>query len=660
MDKCHVIFPGAFKPVHCGHIALMQKYLESTEYDVDLTILISKSPREGILPTSSKWFLEKVFARNHKVKVMIAPDASPIKTAYDLAGQAEFGSGYYALGASSKGTDVKRAEDFAEKFSEGGKYYEPEIGVNGIFFPIDPAPINYKGRNDAFEDLPVSSTVVRNDIRDNNYDMFRTAYLPLLSARMITEDILKQYFDMISKEILPIAKKSLNSSLQEDAKQMYIDAINEGGVAGHMEHPYDVDTFTFKILKDLITDLFAGKITDITEKLDGQNLFASVDEHGNTIFARNEKTLKEQPWYLDDIRNNPKWVGTPSVQHAFSNAGVTIDRVFRNIPKAIEFFNYDDKADGVRYRYWLNLEIIDTENFNVIPYSESKVSFHKFVATAFDYSENDKFTTGGERTGVWDKFDLDSNENKKKMEVLQKAIAKTDKSGFGAQITPQVIFKKVQSGEDKAQKYIEYIDNMLSKANLGDDTTISQYKEETLIRFFEKNRKWNWVDNEVLTGLIKRWVHDNKKEVSLSNLKKMLLSNNDVMTKEQYAQIKDFEDNGGKDELLKSIMKPLDTLFIKVGNEAIKCIEGLANAGHEKDVVSRLKRELVEIKTGVENSEDAAAKKKLERSLARLAEVNNELSSTEGIVFNYHGHTLKLTGSFAPLNQIFGTRFYGR
>lgn len=657
------MFPGAFKPVHCGHIALMQKYLTSTDYDVDLTILISNSPREGILPTSSKWFLEKVFARNHKVKVMIAPDASPIKTAYDLTGQAEYGPGFYALGASAKGTDVKRAEDFAEKFSEGGKYYEPETGVTGIYFPIDPAPINYVGRNDEYEDLPVSSTIVRNDIRNNDYDKFRTAYLPLLKTKMITEEILKQYFSMVSVEILPIAKKSLNSSLTESAKEVYINALNEGGVAGHMEHPYDVGNFTFATLKNLIIDLFAGKITDITEKLDGQNLFASVDEHGNTIFARNDTTLKEQPWYLDDLRNNPKWVGTPSVQHAFSNAGVTIDRVFHNIPNAVQFFNYDDKADGVRYRYWLNLEVIDTENFNVIPYSTSKVSFHKFVVSCFDYSEQDKFTVGDEnsRVGTWDQFDMDEKQNKEKMAVLSKAIAKTDKLVSGAQITPTVIFKQKQSGEDKAQKYINTIDNILAKVSLPDTVTIDKYKETVLRNYLAKNNSWKWVDADVLEGLVTRWIY-NPKQMPLVTLKKLPLSDGELMTKEQYNQLRDFDkaDVSGVKDLMKSILKPLDTLFIKVGNEAIKCIEGLANAGHEKEVVSKLRKELADIKLAVENSDDAKNKLKLQQSLARLAEVDNELSSTEGIVFNYHGHTLKLTGSFAPLNQIFGVRFYNK
>ena len=32
---CHVLYPGAFKPVHYGHIALMNKYLNSKEYSVN-------------------------------------------------------------------------------------------------------------------------------------------------------------------------------------------------------------------------------------------------------------------------------------------------------------------------------------------------------------------------------------------------------------------------------------------------------------------------------------------------------------------------------------------------------------------------------------------------------------------------------------------------
>ena len=47
MEKCFVLFPGKFKPVHSGHIALMEKYINSVDYDVELTIIISKMSKEG-------------------------------------------------------------------------------------------------------------------------------------------------------------------------------------------------------------------------------------------------------------------------------------------------------------------------------------------------------------------------------------------------------------------------------------------------------------------------------------------------------------------------------------------------------------------------------------------------------------------------------------
>ena len=46
--------------------------------------------------------------------------------------------------------------------------------------------------------------------------------------------------------------------------------------------------------------------------------------------------------------------------------------------------------------------------------------------------------------------------------------------------------------------------------------------------------------------------------------------------------------------VFKRIMEPLDSLFMTLGNEILKTIPGLMNSGHEKEVVSRLKREVKE------------------------------------------------------------------
>ena len=109
--------------------------------------------------------------------------------------------------------------------------------------------------------------------------------------------------------------------------------------------------------------------------------------------------------------------------------------------------------------------------------------------------------------------------------------------------------------------------------------------------------------------------------------------------------------------VFKRILAPLDALFMAIGNEIIKSIPGLMNAGHEREVVTRLKREIKELTAAVKNTDDEKSKLKIEQSLGRLAKVNNELNATEGIVFDFKGHKLKLTGSFAPLNQLMGVRF---
>ena len=47
--------------------------------------------------------------------------------------------------------------------------------------------------------------------------------------------------------------------------------INEGGASGHMAHPIDFKDFSAQDLKDIVNDMFSGKIEDVTEKIDGTN-----------------------------------------------------------------------------------------------------------------------------------------------------------------------------------------------------------------------------------------------------------------------------------------------------------------------------------------------------------------------------------------------------
>jgi hypothetical protein len=54
--------------------------------------------------------------------------------------------------------------------------------------------------------------------------------------------------------------------------------------------------------------------------------------------------------------------------------------------------------------------------------------------------------------------------------------------------------------------------------------------------------------------------------------------------------------------------------------------------------------------------------KQLETQLKRIQKLGgfDAIVPTEGIVFTFQGNTYKMTGAFAPINQILGTLKYAR
>ena len=54
--------PGGFKPVHAGHIRIIESYLKGyPEYETNVYVIISKKDREGLNAQTSCAFLNMVF-----------------------------------------------------------------------------------------------------------------------------------------------------------------------------------------------------------------------------------------------------------------------------------------------------------------------------------------------------------------------------------------------------------------------------------------------------------------------------------------------------------------------------------------------------------------------------------------------------------------------
>ena len=54
-----------------------------------------------------------------------------------------------------------------------------------------------------YAEAPVSSTIVRMDIRNDDFASFRTAYIPMLESGLVDDRLLREYFEKLKMELLP-------------------------------------------------------------------------------------------------------------------------------------------------------------------------------------------------------------------------------------------------------------------------------------------------------------------------------------------------------------------------------------------------------------------------------------------------------------------------
>jgi hypothetical protein len=102
-------------------------------------------------------------------------------------------------------------------FSEGGKYYNENFPERVININVNQKPLIYKTRTDAYNHKPVSSTIVRYDVVNRDFNNFKAAYENMLSRGLITEYALYDYYTELCKEVEFSKKdiKKLNDLLQE-------------------------------------------------------------------------------------------------------------------------------------------------------------------------------------------------------------------------------------------------------------------------------------------------------------------------------------------------------------------------------------------------------------------------------------------------------------
>ena len=403
----------------------------------------------------------------------------------------------------------------------------------------------------------------------------------------------------------------------------------EGGAAGHMAHPFDDKDLTFGDFKAMIDAGLRGELNfeeEATEKTDGQNAFATIQD-GEVKFARNKTELKN-PMTLSEFKN--KFEGHPSklVQDTFQFAAQDLARLLMNLSPADQEKYFKNGKD------FMNMELIYSQNPNVIHYDTDVIQFHGIKET--DGNGN-----------------IIGTNNKPAKEIVD--ILKKVKSDIGKTfkiIPPRVI--KLQKDLDfttNKKKFINQVNALEKRYGLTDGDEVAKYHEMWWRELIDK--EFPTLSQDVKEGLLRRWAYGDKKSLNLRSLAKQI-------GPKEAAIVKKFDKEDVKKQYKENI-RPFEDLFLELGSVILKNASDFL-AANPSDEAQRLRAQIQTAGSKIKKTGGADQVRRVEAELARLDRIGGieSIFPTEGIVFKYKGKIYKLTGTFAAINQLLGIIKYGR
>jgi len=416
----------------------------------------------------------------------------------------------------------------------------------------------------------------------------------------------------------------LNGHIYESINESK-DLITEGGAYGHMNHPFDISmNLTFGDLKKIVNNALDGKLGVVREKTDGQALAISW-KNGRLIAARNKGHLANGgASALDMSALASKFGGRGALSDAYNFA-------MRDLSAAISGLGEKERQsifkDGSAF---CNLEVIYPQNANVIPYGQSLLVFHNVV----EYDE--KGNAVGSVKGA-----------ESKLASMIKQINAHVQSQYTLQGPPITKLPKDEKLSSQKGKFNGMLSKLQSEFGLGDKDGIAEYHFAWWMKFVNNSKK-NLTKLEK-EGLARRWAFDNKSFGIKS------------ITDEDAKKWADGVDKDAKDKIMKGNIRKFEDIFLGVGAEVLSFMSSVLTAQPDKALQS-IKASLESSISDIKSGGSVAQIKRLEKELARLNAIGGfeKLVPNEGLVFFYKGNTYKLTGTFAPLNQILGIFKFGR
>ena len=688
MNKITVLFPGGFKPLTGAHLELANRYAADPNVS-RVILLIGPKDRDGITREKTMAMFN-LLNDNPEIEIQPTEFNSPITAAYEyLFALPTDDTGRYAMAASTKGDDYVRAKTFTpnvDKYKITGDKAGRKIpaGIDAVELNINVDPLLYNNG------APVSATDVRNAITNHDYATFRASYpqynddlvknawqlLTGVQESLFSKDWWKlELTEDVDDVIEAIMIKPETTRHQRKIKKLrnYLDShqgdsfaydfdrfdktvygaklleglLTEGGAAGHMAHPWDDHGLTFNDVREIVSRALEGRLDieqAVTEKTDGQNIFVTWKD-GQPGFARNKGTVINpmtpeqivadfERKYRESVEKNgvEGSEGYKQIVEAYRACAEDLTESLNKIPA--------DKLQQIfkNGRVFANMEIIYPATKNVIAYDKAHLQFHNLVEYDDKGNVVETDLTGGALM----------------QSVIQDANAHMQKT-FSF-IPPQRIkMGRVYDFEDQQAAFFNEIDQLERKYNLKDTDPISDYHKAwwaDVIRTKATELGYQ-IPDSVLNTLIYRWAFDDK-STNIAMLKKQI-------DNPQFAEwVTEFDKKDFK-SYRKQNLEPFESIFLRLG---VLVLQNASNflAANPSKTVQEIRTELAQLIRELQANPNPAILSKLQLELKRIERLGgfDAIVPAEGIVFTYQGNTYKMTGAFAPVNQILGVLKYSR
>jgi hypothetical protein len=378
------------------------------------------------------------------------------------------------------------------------------------------------------------------------------------------------------------------------------------GLGGHMPHIHEDYNLTFSQVKKILTELSTGA-TRGTEKLDGQNLYISYSfAEGCAKAARNKTNIDNGGMTSSELAN--KFSGRGDIESSFNDA-------FSRFEKVVSLMTEEEKEQvfGRNADVYYNVEILDPRTRNIIEYNTKSLVVHR----------SNHIVCKGHANFL----------------ALETAFARVKSSRFGVVVNQERTIEDM--GNSFLSPYLDEIDNLQETAGLTENSTIAEYFIKNCLQSVMELGLQKEKSAQILKRLVTR------KVPHLNEIKKGLTSEE----KKQVSAL--IQDRSFSRNAILPLEKVVHGFSVAVLKEFRS---GYSSNSGGRDLYERFQT----ARDKIESSPYDKAREILSLNLSKISKPEEVIFETEGFVFPHGNSVYKITGNFAPVNQILGLFTFGR